>query len=116
LSQLFDYLLVFTITGLSAVAIKYLGGVDRSFWAGIVAMIPIKTLIAFVILNSQAGPGGIRAAMPGMWAGAIALVLMLTTMAWTLERFQPATAITLSMTVWIAAVMTYRYFVGSGAA
>ena len=112
MSQFLDNLFVFTITGLSAVAIKYLGHLDRSFWAGIVAMIPVKTLVAFAILYGQSGSAGIRAAMPGLWAGAFALVLMLASMAWALHHLRPGVAIALSMAVWIAAVFAFRAISG----
>ncbi|MEM9291790.1 MAG: hypothetical protein AAGD01_08925 [Acidobacteriota bacterium] len=103
-----DYLLLFVVTGSTAVGVKALANVERFYWTGIIAMLPVKTTVAFLILYREAGARGIQAAMPGMWAGTAALVVLLGSLVWMLRRLHPVAAIALSLVLWTIAVLVAR--------
>ena len=112
MSETLDYVLLFVITGLTAVAVKWLGSLDRFYASGLVAMVPVKTLIAFAILYRQAGGEGIREALPGAWAGALALLALLGSTWWLLRHVHPVLTIVVSAAVWVAAVLLLRSLQG----
>lgn len=98
-----SYLLVFVTTGLIAVAIKYVGDHAGSRLAGLVAMVPLKIVIAWALLGSSGGPEAIRAAIPGMATGLIALVVLLTATWFLAARFDVVPTIVLGYLVWLGA-------------
>ena len=108
MQQSLDYFLVFVITGLTAVAIKAFGQADKHFWAGVVAMVPVKTVIAFALLYRDSGTQGIQDALPGLWAGALALIVLLASLWWLLQRLPAGPAVALSLVAWVGVVMLFR--------
>lgn len=113
LQRLLPYALVFVITGSIAVAIKVLGEHAESRVAGIVAMVPIKILIAWVLLAGDGGGAAVRQGTEGMFVGLAAMVALLGTAWWAAGRFGIAGVLALSLVAWAAVVVALGRWTGA---
>ncbi|MEE2940799.1 MAG: GlpM family protein [Planctomycetota bacterium] len=102
--RLAPYLTVFVVTGTIAVVIKLLGEHAESRLAGIVAMVPMKILIAWVLLDRAGGSAAVREGTEGMAIGLVAFAALLATAWWASGRYALGGVMATSLTVWALTV------------
>lgn len=105
MAKLLPYVLVFVITGSIAVAIKLLGEHAESRLAGIVAMVPIKILIAWVLLHQAGGSAAVREGTEGMAIGFAAMAALLGAAWWASGRFALTGVLLCALTAWTLVVV-----------
>ncbi|MEL6431391.1 MAG: GlpM family protein [Planctomycetota bacterium] len=99
---MWSYVILFVSTGSLAVAFKVLGERSDSALAGLVAMVPLKIVVAWWVLSSVGGADALRASIPGMAKGLVAIVAYLAT-GWLLaHRASPAVTIGAATLAWTA--------------
>lgn len=68
-----SYVLLFLTTGTLAVLIRWFGEHSEARLAGLIAMVPLKIVIAWWILGSVGGTAAVRESIPGMAVGLVAV-------------------------------------------
>lgn len=101
MTKLGEYAFVFFLTGLSAVAIKALGEVNQSKIAGVLSMIPVRSIAGLFILANVAGAAGVRSGLGGIAIGLIGLAAMTLAVHLSVDRTAPATAILAGFAAWL---------------
>lgn len=97
---MWSYAILFVTTGSLAVAFKVLGERSDSALAGLVAMVPLKIVVAWWVLSSVGGADALRASIPGMGKGLVAILAYLAT-GWLLaDRTSPAVTIGAALLAW----------------
>ena len=102
--RLTPYITVFVATGTIAVVIKLLGEHAESRLAGIVAMVPMKILIAWVLLDRAGGSTAVREGTEGMAIGLMAFAVLLATAWWASGRYALGGVMATSLTAWALTV------------
>lgn len=102
--RLTPYITVFVVTGTIAVVIKLLGEHAESRLAGIVAMVPMKILIAWVLLDRAGGSAAVREGTEGMAIGLVAFAALLATAWWASGRYALGGVMATSLTAWAVTV------------
>lgn len=103
--RLGPYIAVFVLTGTIAVVIKLLGEHAESRLAGIVAMVPMKILIAWVLLDRAGGSDAVRQGTEGMAVGLVAFAVLLATAWWAAGRFALGGVMATSLAAWALTVV-----------
>lgn len=103
--RLGPYIAVFVLTGTIAVVIKVLGEHAESRLAGIVAMVPMKILIAWVLLDRAGGSEAVRQGTEGMAIGLLAFAVLLGTAWWASGRYALGGVMATSLTAWVLTVV-----------
>lgn len=106
-SKAFQYVAIFLGTGLVAVAIKALGDLGEGRLAGIVAMLPVKILTAWVILGLGLGAAGIKDSVTGMLFGLLAIGGMLVAVRIAVETLKPLPSVVIGVAVWVVLIGTF---------
>ena len=105
-----SYIFLFVVTGSLAVTFKILGERSESFLAGLVAMVPLKVVIAWWVLSSAGGASALRDSIPGMAAGLVGILAYLAT-GWILApRIDPRATIAAAVAVWLAVAYSLNRF------
>ena len=104
--RLTPYLTVFVVTGTIAVVIKLLGEHAESRLAGIVAMVPMKILIAWILLDRAGGSAAVREGTEGMAIGLVAFAVLIATAWWASGRYALGGVMATSLTAWALTVAT----------
>ena len=110
--RLTPYITVFVVTGTIAVVIKLLGEHAESRLAGIVAMVPMKILIAWVLLDRAGGSAAVREGTEGMAIGLLAFAVLLATAWWASGRYALGGVMATSLTAWALTVAALGHFMG----
>lgn len=108
--RLTPYITVFVVTGTIAVVIKLLGEHAASRLAGIVAMVPMKILIAWVLLDRAGGSTAVREGTEGMAIGLVAFAALLATAWWASGRYALGGVMATSLTAWALTVAALGHF------
>ena len=108
--RLTPYITVFVVTGTIAVVIKLLGEHAESRLAGIVAMVPMKILIAWVLLDRAGGSTAVREGTEGMAIGLVAFAVLLATAWWASGRYALGGVMATSLTAWALTVAALGHF------
>lgn len=106
-AKTFQYAVIFVGTGLVAVVIKALGDLGEGRLAGIVAMLPVKILAAWVILGVGLGSAAIRDSVVGMFVGLIAIAGMLAAGWLAAGRLGPLPSIIIGVAVWLVLILAF---------
>ena len=108
-SRTFQYTLVFVGAGLLAVLIRYASEVGQNRVAGIIAMVPMKILIAWFIVGRAGGSAAIVQSTTGMFLGMIALCLCILAVRLLAPVVGFGWTIPLALTTWLAAVLVIEF-------
>ena len=108
-SRTFQYLAVFVSAGLLAVLIRYASELGENRVAGIIAMVPMKILIAWFIVGRAGGPVAIVQSTTGMFLGMIALCLCILAVRLLAPVVGFVWTIPLALSVWLAAVVVIEF-------
>ncbi|MFG0320677.1 MAG: hypothetical protein ACF8XB_25615 [Planctomycetota bacterium JB042] len=102
MSKFGEYAFVFLVTGLSAVAIKALGELNQSKIAGVLSMIPVRSIAGLFILANVAGAAGVRSGLGGIAIGLVGLLAMTLAVHVSLDRTSTTAAIVAGLAAWFA--------------
>jgi uncharacterized membrane protein (GlpM family) len=105
-----DYMLIFFLTGLTAVTVKALGELEESRLAGVLSTLPIRTAIGLFILAGVGGSAAVRQGMRGTWIGVAAIGLMLMATQFALQHVSTRTAIIAGCLTWLASATAMTLF------
>ena len=108
-SRAVQYVLVFAGAGLLAVLIRFASELGEHRVAGIVAMVPMKILIAWYIVGRADGTAAIVQSTTGMFLGMIALCLCILAVRLLAPTVGFGWTIPLALAVWLVAVLTIEF-------
>ena len=109
LSRPAQYAIIFVLSGTVAVVIKMASELEESRVAGLVAMVPMKILIAWTIIGAAAGSRGIASSTSGMFMGLAALLIAIASVRWLSAHLAPTPLICSGLGVWCFAAATLEW-------
>ncbi|MCB9831580.1 MAG: hypothetical protein H6807_03825 [Planctomycetes bacterium] len=98
-----EYLLLFVLTGLSAVLMKYLAEANAARWTGLVATFPIRIGIGLFLVSEAAGLSGLRRGTTGTIIGLVAIMVMIGVTHLLARSIGVRPALGVGMAVWFVA-------------
>jgi uncharacterized membrane protein (GlpM family) len=109
-----QYAVVFLGAGGIAVAIKYASELGEHRVAGVVAMVPMKILIAWAIVGAAGGSVAIQQSTTGMFGGLVALVVCIGAVRFAAPHCSPVGLIFLALGAWGATVALLEWIARRG--
>lgn len=116
LSRPAQYAAIFLFAGSVAVFIKMASEMEGSRVAGLVAMMPMKLLIAWAIIGAAAGSPGIADSTSGMFMGLAALFIAIGAVRYLSAHLQPGALILSGLGVWLGTALLLEWAVREWAA
>ena len=111
-----QYAIIFVFAGTVSVLVKMASELEESRVAGLVAMMPMKLLIAWGIIGAAAGSRGIADSTSGMFMGLAALLVAIGAVRLLSTHLQPGALILSGLTVWLGAALLLEWAVREWAA
>ncbi len=109
LSRPAQYAIIFVLSGAVAVGIKLAGEMEENRLAGLIATVPMKLIIAWLIVGAAAGSQGIADSTTGMLLGVAALLVAIAVVRGLGAQLAPLPLIASGLAAWLITALTLEW-------